>query len=321
MRSIRFVVTSCLLAVAACNGDLAPVASTQPAIEQGKIDNGDPAVGYLTGLTAGGTCTAVLIDPNWIISAGHCRQHDEKLTFWTGSSAADLVPHDIVDGSYLYEPASWTLLMKLASPIYTINPVQLGRTLPSIGTSCRAVGFNLHDEPDGTLDGAVQKRDGWETVTQLPDMAAGEQIIHVKMDDAIADHGDSGGPLICSGTFVDGLVYGHDPNLEWPNYNDEMYTIIPFDWLQRQTGGVLSSCTPRTCADQNGMCGTIADFCGGTLDCGGCGSNAVCAMNHCCATENYDPTTGECGGGAVTCPRGFVDCGGACCRCRKGTCS
>lgn len=67
---------------------------------------------------------------------------------------------------------------------------------------------------------------------------------------------------------------------------------------QQQPGPV---CTRRTCA---GVCGTVADGCGGTLQCGGCGAGEKCgASNQCeplCAgvtcpgAQRCEPTTGQC---------------------------
>ena len=40
-------------------------------------------------------------------------------------------------------------------------------------------------------------------------------------------------------------------------------------------------CTPTTCAAQGKSCGTIPDGCGGTLNCGGCGSGQTCITHLC----------------------------------------
>jgi len=54
------------------------------------------------------------------------------------------------------------------------------------------------------------------------------------------------------------------------------------------------SCVPTTCAAAGAECGTIADGCGGTLNCGGCGANQQCISNFC----------------EVSCPSGKIDCCG-----------
>jgi len=40
-------------------------------------------------------------------------------------------------------------------------------------------------------------------------------------------------------------------------------------------------CVPKTCASAGAECGTLHDGCGGTLDCGGCGTGQTCNANTC----------------------------------------
>ena len=74
---------------------------------------------------------------------------------------------------------------------------------------------------------------------------------------------------------------------------------------------LYSACTPSvTCAAAGKNCGGIADGCGGTLNCGTCGSGTVCEDNVC---VNCTPTTcaaagKNCGGIADGCG-GTLNCG------------
>ena len=65
-----------------------------------------------------------------------------------------------------------------------------------------------------------------------------------------------------------------------------------------------SCCTPATCG--TGECGSKSDGCGGSVDCGGCGTNETCVSGIC------ECDWAECGG--VCCPEGDVcDPGDSCC--------
>lgn len=83
------------------------------------------------------------------------------------------------------------------------------------------------------------------------------------------------------------------------------------------TGGtpVPPACTPldpkTSCT---GLCGTLPNGCGGTLDCGACAAGQVCGLNNMCSTPNCTKTScaaqgATCGsiadgcGGTLTCPQ------------------
>lgn len=55
-------------------------------------------------------------------------------------------------------------------------------------------------------------------------------------------------------------------------------------------GSGSGACVPKTCATVGAVCGTIANGCGGLLDCGHCGTGDVCAANACFTP----PCTGLC---------------------------
>jgi Trypsin len=310
MRTDRFrgwglAVSAALGSLVGCAGDLDVAQETSQAIEGGWAESGSPAVGFLTG-GSGGSCTAVLIAPSWAISTDHC-QTGGPLTFYTGTSSADFVEHQVE--SYRTEYNTLTLLLHLAQPINTIEPVSLGASLPAPGTSCLAVGFGKYVDANGVATYG-NKRAASEIVdSATPDM------ITVHMGSGIADHGDSGGPLLCNG-FVDGICWGHEDG-EWPQHSVELYTTIPVDWIQTQTG--VPRCGLQSCASTGDTCGTVSDNCGGMLDCGTCGAGSQCSNNHCC------PTGAQWNGNTCTrtlnCRPGWADCGGYCCRCTPTTCS
>lgn len=78
---------------------------------------------------------------------------------------------------------------------------------------------------------------------------------------------------------------------------------------------VLSEpCLPLTCAA--GACGSMSDNCGGTIDCGTCGSGQTCNANACCAPTTCAALGATCGSISDGCG-GTLDCG----TCSSGVCS
>jgi len=72
------------------------------------------------------------------------------------------------------------------------------------------------------------------------------------------------------------------------------------------------SCTPGTCSSLQSECGSLADGCGGTLNCGSCGTGEACVDNLC----DCVPTT--CSALGATCGSVSDACGGSL---SCGTCS
>jgi hypothetical protein len=102
--------------------------------------------------------------------------------------------------------------------------------------------------------------------------------------------------------------------------------------------GPTPPCTPTTCAAQGDNCGTIADGCGGSLNCGSCPGYQTCggggAANVCGCTATTCAAQGKnCGsiadgcGGTLSCGScsGYQTCGGAgvtnVCGCAATTCA
>jgi hypothetical protein len=74
----------------------------------------------------------------------------------------------------------------------------------------------------------------------------------------------------------------------------EIYSTVP-------------SCQPTTCSAQGATCGSIPDGCGGTLQCGSCGSGMVCSASNTCVPA-CTPTT--CAAQGATCGLLASGCGG-----------
>lgn len=75
----------------------------------------------------------------------------------------------------------------------------------------------------------------------------------------------------------------------------------------RQAEILPGACIPLTCAAAGASCGPAGDGCGGTLDCGACGSGQVCVAGGCCTPATCASLGASCGspsdgcGGALSC--------------------
>lgn len=75
----------------------------------------------------------------------------------------------------------------------------------------------------------------------------------------------------------------------------------PFDAGVSVDAGV---CFPTSCTARGAVCGSLADGCGGTLDCGTCGNGASCQQNACVCSGGAE----QCGDGVDNDCDGNVDC-------------
>jgi hypothetical protein len=95
-----------------------------------------------------------------------------------------------------------------------INTAQL----PSVNATCNAIGFGAHNESNGTVTGQV-KRSATEKIESVD-----ATTIAVKMVSGVADHGDSGGPLLCDGR-ISAVVHNHTDG-DWPSHIRENYATL-----------------------------------------------------------------------------------------------
>jgi hypothetical protein len=192
----------------------ADVRSTSDPIQGGQLETGFPAVGMVA--LANSFCTGTLIAPSYVLTAKHCG--GAGMVFKTGTSEANFVSHDV--DSQLAHPTLDLLLVHLTTPISDIDGMGFNEdSVPGVGQVCVAVGFGQHEESSGT------KRSATEEVTS----ASTSQVV-VQMVSGIADHGDSGGPLLCNDRIA-AVVFNHTDG-DWPQHTVENYTTIDPSWIR-----------------------------------------------------------------------------------------
>jgi hypothetical protein len=258
-------------ALVACSSSDGNDSTQDRDIQGGTADAGHPGVGLIW-FQGGGFCTGTLISPSVVLTAGHCVQ-DPIDGFYTGTGApSPLVaippgmtkhPVDrmIAHPSYAAGAcpnATFDIgLVHLAQPVTDIPTTDYARNgLPAVGTACTAVGFGTHTESGLAQYG--QKRTGTETVQGNVPTA-----IQVSLGTALADHGDSGGPLLCGGVIA-GTTSCHSDG-DWPAHQVESYAWVAAasQWI----GGQIAAWgtpppppppPPAGVAVTNGLYGSLA---------------------------------------------------------------
>jgi hypothetical protein len=239
-RMMRTMMLALFLA-AGCGAADDPSALDEDAIQGGRRDGADPAVG-LVWFAGGGFCSGSLIAPDVVLTAGHCVQQ-RVAAFYTGpgEATAQLGPLPIgkmtkhaVAAQAGYPGYSTAQscpsrapdvgLLRLASPIHGTKPYALAPDAPKLHTVCHIIGYGVHDEKGVAT--VAQKRRADVSVVSVE-----ESSVEVTRKSGIADHGDSGGPLVCNGKLV-GDTSCHTGD---PVHDQEFYARddVARDWVAK----------------------------------------------------------------------------------------
>ncbi len=200
------------LLLGAC--DLQGVGGARAAITSSTADTGDDAV---VGLVAGGQiyCTAVVVAPRVLLTAGHCLAGPAPESAFFGASLADggtqvavidVAVHPQFDGATLDHDLGMALLAAPAgAPAVPLPVGPLGAG--DVGSALRIVGFGA---TENAADGLGVKREGTARLARVDG-----DTIELAADPSQPCDGDSGGPAFLgggSGETLVGITSSGDPS-------------------------------------------------------------------------------------------------------------
>jgi MYXO-CTERM domain-containing protein len=246
-------ISCALAAIAGCTES--PRTSTQAAaIRGGSDDSGDPAIASLNVIGIS-YCTASLIAPRTLLTAGHCSNSLAGADFGPSESNSTQsidITQFTKHPMYTSEGQPYDFaLVQLSSEPTGITPLALNETAlgsGDIGRSVRHVGFGVTD--DSTLSGGGVKRTVTYSINKIDGM-----LVYSGAPNEQTCNGDSGGPGLVMATDGSELIAsvvsdGPDCQTSQDGWDDRVDLVK--DWIVSTTSGWDS---PPTFAD-GGLAGS-----------------------------------------------------------------
>lgn len=198
---------------------------TRGAILGGEAESGMSAVGLVA--FGNSYCTGTLIAPNVVLTAAHCIS--ALPTTFDGKPIRAQIAYPSYVSLGCPNPTRDIGLLRLATPITDVAPMAWGG-VPDKEETCTVVGFGKYEGVER------QKRSGTSRIVDITGNA-----VKVTWGDALADAGDSGGPLICDGVLVATAACHLDG--AGPSHQHEYYQRI--DEARVWIGKTIAAWTPR----------------------------------------------------------------------------